>query len=348
MRIFCTSALALLVAPALLSDTIRLRDGKEYEGEVISEDGDAYVVMVQVTKTIRDQRRIPKQDVLEIVAEKKDETAYEEIKDLVPTPERLDLEDYDARITKVEDFLKNFPDSLLADEAAAMLETLDAEREVIASGGVKFDGKLLSATERNAVAFTLDSRIAAAVMNEAIARRQWIDALRAWDHLERDFPNSRVYVEAVPKILSVMQRQLAAVTRELESFDSRLEERQTNLERVPEKDRARVQAAIEQRAADYQQLVESEREQGIRWTSLDPFEKEPLSRAKSLLESEIRRLEKVDTSTIPDGDAAWAEAWTVLNGNPTPDDAREAMTQARSARLPKPYLDMLEEKMPSN
>lgn len=347
MRPLRILALGLLIGSAVHADTIRLRDGKEYEGVVISEDGDSYTVMVQVTETIRDQRRIPKKDILEIVKQKKDAAAFEKIKDLVPTPERLEVDEYDARIEEVESFLKEHGDSRLARSAASILETLDAEREVIASGGVKFEGKLLSATERQALAFTLDSQIVSAAMEEAIAEGRKIDALRAWDKLQEEFPSSRAYAAGIPKILPVMQVQLAAVERELEDIDERVEERLRKLERVPSKDRARVKEAIELEAADYKKLVEAEREAGIRWTSLNPFEKEPLNKARSLLEAEIRRIENFDPSRVPDGDAAWAAAWATLNGTPDLGAAREALSKARSARLPRKYIEILEAKMPS-
>lgn len=347
MRSFRLLALALLIGSAVHADTIRLRDGKEYEGVVISDDGDTYTVLVQVTGTIRDQRRIPKKDILEIVKEKKDAAAFEKIENLVPTPERLDVEGYNARIRKVESFLKEFPDSRLAPKAATILETLDAEREVIASGGVKFEGKLLSATERQAAAFTLDSQIVHAAMEEAIAEGRKIDALRAWDKLQQEFASSRAYVAAVPKILPVMRVQLAAVERELEDIDERVKERLRKLELVPTKDRSRAREAIERESADYKKLVEAEREAGIRWTSLHSFEKEPLNKARSLLEAEIRRLENFDPSRVPDGDSAWAEAWATLNGDPDPGAARDALSKARNARLPRKYIEILEEKMPS-
>ncbi len=338
--------LASLIGPSLFADTIRMRDGKEYEGVVISEEGDEYVVMVQVTETIRDQRRIAKKDVLEIVGERKDEAAYEEIKDLVPTPDRLDAEAYKERIAKVEDFFRKFPDSPLVPKVEPILMTLEDELTVVAAGGIKFEGEMLGAEERKAAAFSLDSQMVAATMEKAIAERRRIDALRAWDKLESEFPTSRAYRDAIPEILPVMRLQLAAVNRELDTFDRRLQERISNLERVPEKDRERAKQAIEREANEYLARIAKEKEEGIRWISLDPFQKEPLSRAKSLLESEIRQIEKIDTVTMPDGDAAWAEAWATLSGEPTKDEVRDALAKARNAQLPRKYLEILEAKAP--
>lgn len=341
-------ALAPLVLAIVHADTIRLRDGKHFEATVLSEADDHYVILVKVTETIREQRRIPKNKILEIVREKKDEIAFEELQELVPTPDRLDVEAYDSRIERLARFMEKFPDSPRVSTAEAMIKTLEAEREVIAAGGVKFDGELLGAEDRREKAFTIDSRIVEAELNDALSKGRRIEALRAWDELEKEFPTSTAYTDNLPRILDVMRTQLAAVEKALETYDQRVGRRAENMSRVPEKDRDRARQAIEDQASDYLDRIAEEREEGIRWLSLDPFQEEPLHRAKSLLESEIRRLEELDTRSIPNGDQAWKEAWTTLHADPNPDEAREAISKARDARLPERYIDMLEAEAPES
>lgn len=347
MKTLLPLAFATLVLPLVHADTIRMKDGRELEGIVVSDEGDEYVLLVQVTKTIRDQRRVAKSEVLEIVAEKKDAAAFEALTDVLPAPDGLDTAGYDARIARVKDFLKGFPDSRHVRKVEPMLAALEQERSIVAAGGIKFEGRMLGADERQANAFTLDSQVVAAKVDEAIAAGQRIAALRAWDDLQKDFPTSRACLAAMPKILVVMKAQLDAITQELETIDQRTSDRSANLERVPEKDRARARQAIAEQSADYLRTIEEEKEQGIRWISLDPFQKEPLDRVKSLLEAEIRRLESLDTSKIAGGDEAWSRAWTVLNGNPDEAAARQAVSDARSAGLSPKYLALLEAKIPA-
>jgi hypothetical protein len=339
--------LASLVLAIVHADTIRLRDGKELEGTVVSETDTEYVVRVEVTRSIREQRRIPKNTVLDIVREEKDETAFEELKGLVPTPDRLDVEAYEARIGRVEAFIGKFPESSRIPEAAKILDTLEVERDVVAAGGVKFEGELLAAADHHKRAFTLDSLIVEAEFNDAIAEGNRTAALRVWDKLTKEFPTSRAYVRNIPRAIEVMRVQLAAVDSALETLDDRVEERSAKLASLRESDRARARKAHEQQSADYLRRIEAEREQGIRWISLDPFEKAPLSAAKSMLQSEIQRLENLDTSRLPDGDEAWKAAWKALDEDAASDAARAAVANARSARLPQRYLEMLEARLPA-
>ena len=342
----------LAIAPFALSiglaDTIRLKDGTEFEGYVLSEEGGEYLVAVQVTKTIRDQRKIPKADVLEIIAEKKDELAYEKIKDLVPTPDLLELEDYDKRIEAVEDFIEEFGSSSLAEKASEMLKTLDQEREVIREGGVKFEDEMIPGDERDQKAYTLDSEIAASKVEKLASLGQKTQALRAWEELQSGFPTSRAYLDTIPLAIKLMQSLQTSVESQLATLDERLKKRADGIARIPEKDRARSQQAIDEVSAAYERRVAQEKEAGIKWLSLDPFHKEPLNATQTRLRQEIQRLERLDTAQIPDGDNVWRESWETLSGSPTMDEARKAVSNARSARLPEPYLKKLEAKMPSN
>jgi hypothetical protein len=336
-----------LLSIASSADTIRLRNGTEYEGVVLREEGDDYVVSVQVTKSIRDERRIPKRDVLEIVAEKKDEVAFERIKSLVPTPDLLTLEDYVERVNAVEGFMSKFNKSSYLREADKMLKVLDEERKIVADGGMKFEGKMIDGDERAASAYPLDARIAASEVKEFGDAGDLLGALRAWETFEKEFSGSSAYREMIPYAQRVMRTQLSKVNQLLDTFDARVAERESGLERIPQKDRARSEAAIAAEAANYERLVEAEKKAGIKWPSLSPWHKSPLQATKSRLEQEIKRLQKVDPSSIPDAEAAWKEAWDVMNGSPDSSAASSALSAARSARLPERYIEMLEKKAPS-
>lgn len=64
-------ALCLLaVALPCAADTFLLKDGITLNGAVVSEAGDFYLVEFQVTKSIKDDRKIAKADVVKITAAK--------------------------------------------------------------------------------------------------------------------------------------------------------------------------------------------------------------------------------------------------------------------------------------
>jgi len=343
-RLLLLLPLLTIAAPA---DTIRLRNGTEYEGIVLREEGDDYVVSVQVTKSIRDERRIPKRDVLEIVGEKKDEAAFEKLKTLVPTPDLLTLEEYVARVDAVEGFMSKFDKSSYLREADKILKVLDEERQLVEDGGIKFGGKMIPGEERAASAYPLDARIAAAEVEALGDAGDLVGALRAWETFEKEFAGSSAYRDSIPYAQRVMRTQLKQVDQLLDTYDARVAQREAGLERIPEKDRSRSEAAIDQESAAYERRLEAEKKEGIKWPSLSPWHKSPLQSTKSRLEQELKRLEKLDLSTLPDSEAAWKEAWEVLNGSPDSSAASSALSAARSARLPERYIRILEQKAPS-
>ena len=101
----------LLSAP-LCADTIVLKSGIEYQGKVISEDATNYLVEINVTKSIKDEKSIPKADVKEIrkeSAESAEKADFEKVGILVPTPDQLSAQDYQERIQKAESFIATYP-----------------------------------------------------------------------------------------------------------------------------------------------------------------------------------------------------------------------------------------------
>ncbi len=338
------SAFACL-APA---DTIRMRDGSELEGEVVSEKDDHYVVKVQVTKTIRDERKIPKTDVLEIVAEKKDALAFEEIKTLVPTPDLLTLQEYERRTAKVEGFMKEFSESRLLKSANALLKVLDDERKVVAEGGLKFEGKMIQASERAAHAYPLDAQIAASKVVAAGNAGDPTQALRAWTALESKFVASQAFLDTRSYAQKLMVAHLKSIDNSLATFDARMKEREAGLARIDERDRDRTKRAIAEQSAAYEAKLAKEKEENVKWPTLNPNHKEPMMVTKRLLETEIAKLEKLDPSKIPDGDKAWNDAWSVLTGGEVDrQTGTAAISAARSARLPSDYIALLEAKVPA-
>ena len=341
----CLLLIPLLLAQAT-ADTIRMRDGTSLEGIIVSETADSYVAMIQVTATIRDQRTIAKKDVLEIVTEKKDEKEFESISKLVPAPDLLDSGDYDARIKQLEDFVQRYPDTSRKKEVDAMIAQLQAEAEVVREGGVKWQGKLVTASERAAQAYTLDATIAAARFKDHAAAGRTIPALRAWDELATDFASSEAYAATIPQALRLMERFREELAEQIATFDARTKEREANIKGLDDGDMTRTRAVIEEESAEYLARVAAEKESKVRWLSLSPWHKEPMTEVASRLDQEIRKLTTASGTTPPDGDAAWTKAWEVLHSEASLDEKRDAVNKARTARLSKTYLDRLNALLP--
>jgi hypothetical protein len=200
--VFLALCLASFAVPAM-GDTFVLKDGTKLEGRIISEEGGEYLLEIQVTRTIKDQRRVPKADVAEIIAEKLDETAFLALPELVPTPDLLGAEEYQRRIELVETFIKSYPKSPRAADAEAILTTLKSEAAVVEGGGVKLDGKLIPAEEYRSNAYDIDAAVLAGKVRGHVAKGELLASLRAFDALSTEYATSAAFTEVTPLVLQV-------------------------------------------------------------------------------------------------------------------------------------------------
>lgn len=340
--------LPLLAISNALADSFELKDGTKFEGTILREEGSDYIIQVQVTKSIKDERRIPKADVVSQVAEKKDETAFPEIAKLIPAPDLLDAAGYDARIRKVEAFIKEFPQSPKNVEVRKIHDTLETERAVITEGGIKFEGKMVSAAERAPKAYALDASILASSLKAAVEAGDVLTALRTWSKLETNFAGSTAYRENIPFIVKVMRAHLGNVTTTLNGLDARVKARASGLAGMNGNDRTRSEQAIQEEQDAYLARVAREKADGIKWMSLDPYVKVPLEETKRMLDSEIRRLTNLDPGNLRNTEEAYEEAYaTVTKPEATPQEIQTALSKARSANLPAAYVELLTKATPA-
>ena len=184
----------LLITAALTSsitaDTILLKSGKKYEGKVISQDDKSYLVEVYVTKSIKDERRIPKDLVREIIPQAKDAKDFEIVKNLVPTPDRLDANAYAPRIKTAQEFLTKFPKSKHSKLVKTIIQTLEKEHHAISKGGIKLGGQLISAADLEANAYDIHARILLLDMKSHASNGNYQQALRKWETLQNTYSKS--------------------------------------------------------------------------------------------------------------------------------------------------------------
>lgn len=331
----------LLAAPAS-ADTFELKDGSKIEGTVLRTDGSDYIIEVQVTKSIKDERRIPKADVVKQVAEQKDETDFAAIATLVPAPDLYSENEYEAASAKVQNFIKKHPNSPRKKEAQKIYDTLENELAVVKTGGVKFEGRMIPASERAPKAYGLDASIVASNMKKAGDKNEVVSALREWNKLEKDYLGSSAYRDNKDYALTLMKSHLATVTSVLSGYDARVKARQSGLQGMEQSDRVRSEQAIQEEQSAYAARVEREKADGIKWHTLDPFAKKELDEAKRSLETEIRRLSTLDTSTLQNTEAAYEEAYAAITkSGAKKQEIDAAISKARGFNMPQKYLDEL-------
>ncbi len=340
--------LPLLVIASVSADTFELKDGTTITGTIIKEEGSDYIISVEFSKSIKEERRIPKANVAKQISEQKDETEFAGIAKLLPTPELQTAEVYQAQVNKVEAFIKKYPQSPKKQEALKVLSVLEKEFDVVEAGGVKFQGKLISAADRQPKAYALDAGIQAAAMKAAADQGDLLTALRAWTKLETGFQGSSAYRENIPFAVKIMKSQLSSVSTSLAGFDARTKARADGLAAMASADRNLSNAAIKEEQDAYMARLERDKAAGHKWPPLDPYVKAPLEETKRTLETEIRRLENIDTAHLPKSEEAYETAWAaVTKPGATPQEISAALSTASSASLPPAYMDLLKKAAPA-
>ncbi|MGC4014041.1 MAG: hypothetical protein QM755_05905 [Luteolibacter sp.] len=339
--------IAILLSAGLLgtaaADTFRLKDGTKLEGKLIKEDTESYVVDVQVTKSIREEKTIKKADVAGIDREATDEKAFAALKDVLPVPDLLIAADYDARIKKVRDFIKDNPGSTtLVKQAREMADTLEKERDAVAQGGVKLGGHLLTPEERESNKFDVDARMIEISIRTKAKEGNAVAALREFEKLEKEYQSSAAYREVLVTVKEIIRHYRAQAAEAAGSFDARLKKQQSGLELQQADDRAASAQAIAERDAQIKAAYDAEKKSGAKWITPSPYLKASLDEAVKYADQELKRLDAVKLDTLPDGGKAWREAWVAVHAGGDMKSATTLISAARTAKLPDRYIKELE------
>jgi hypothetical protein len=324
-----------------VADTFVLKDGTELEGVILREEGENYVLEVQVTKSIKDERVVPKADVTKIVRVMADATAFEKIADVYPVPDLLTLGDYDRRIAAVNGFLKEHPGSSNVAKAKELLQSLTDERTAIAAGGLKLGGLVISAADFRANAVELDARVLAAKIRDHASRSEWLAALRAFSALDLEYRTTQPYQEVLPLVKQVMRTHQTEIEQNLATLDERIKKREAGLSQMSGDDRSVTEAALKEEAAAIESRYQEEKKNRLAWVTPSPYHKASLEDSRRLAESELKRVAALPAPTMDSG-KAYREAWEAIAGGDK-KKVETALRDAKSARLPARYLTVLED-----
>lgn len=334
---------SLAISLPAMADTFTLKDGTTLEAAIISETVDSYKLEVQITKSIKDERTIPKADVVKITRLQPDAKAWEAIAKLIPTPDLLTDEEYGARIIAVEKFLKDHPTSDKATEAKAMLATLKAESTIIASGGVKVKGVIVSPNDYPHNAYDLDARVKEAKIRALVNQGQPLTALREFTVFSADFQNTTSFAALAPLMVQVIKAHMAESEQLLLTLDARSKKRIAGLAQMSPDDRKISENAIKEEDAAIEARLKAEKTGLKNWVTPSPYNKGSLEETVSFGKAELTRIAAVKTALGQDAGKAWRDAWAVIRHGGAPAAIATAVTAARTAGVSPKYLAMLEE-----
>lgn len=324
------------------ADTFNLKDGTSLEGVILSDAGDAYVVDVQVTKSIKDERKILKTDVAKIIRDEPDLKAFEPISKLVPTPDLLTADAYSRNIATVEKFLNTYPTSGKSRAAKAILETLKSESAQIDAGGIKLIGKIIAPAEYQANAYDLDARVQEAKIRGFIAANQFLHALRVFVDFDRDYRNTLSYGALLTIMKQVIQTQVEEAKQSLATLDARTKERTVGIQRMPLEDRKITEEAIKSEDAELEGFYKAEKNAKQSWPTTSPFHKASLEDTVKFGQAELIRLNSVKTTLGVDSGKSYREAWTAIHSGSNAAAVTAALASAKAAGVATRYLAPLE------
>lgn len=296
------------------ADTISLKSGETVEGKIIREDETHYVVEVVVSGTIKDEKKIARADVKNIDKKGADEKAFDELGIVVPTPDLLDKEAYDEWIAKLEGFVKAYPDSPRAKAAKGMLDTLGTERALVAEGGIKFGNEMVAAGEYDRNAYEFDVKIAEKKIRDAVARRDFIRALRLFSGYCEKFGDAEGCEAMNPLMLQVLGAYKATLEENLAALDMRMEKRKSGLASMAVEDRSKTERALKDQMEKIEMRYQKEKSSGQKWITSDAFHKASMDDAMRSVDAEVSRLRALQPSQpleVPLADV-YRIAWNVI------------------------------------
>ncbi len=326
------------------SETFHLKDGRTLEGRLIRESEDSYLVEVQVGRGIWDEVTLSKNDVLKIDQPKQNEKDFDELNKLLPIPDLLGPEEYNARIAQIRQFIARNPDSSLGEKAQEIFDAHIAEQKVIEEGGIKVNGRLINAADRLSDHYEIESRAAEAEIVRLAQSGALLNALRTFSQFEEQFSGSEAWYSLLPLMQQVVAAHQAQAREMLDALDARIARQEVGLSRMAPEERQTTLRAIAERDAALKARHEQERGTRGYWLSINPDYKPALDETIRMADQEIRRLTSAANQTLrqPTPSEVWRNAYAAIQSGDE-SQVRTAIQTARSARLPESYLKMLQE-----
>ena len=286
------SALAALLGLAVtgFADTVTLKSGEKLEGRVTNETETEVSIEVAVTASIKDQRVIKKSDVAKIEKVQPDLEAWEDLKKLDLGPESQESADYQRSINLLNGFVTQFPQSAHAAEAKTKVGQFQAEQKRVEAGELKLGGNWMTADEVKEERMQINGRILLGRMKANIAKRQFVEALNAFDALDKTANGSASYPDAIVVARQILPALKDAAEQLKTQVKAQAEERKRRLQNVQGAERLQLEALQKKQVAQTDALVASYEKTGVKWLPLSPANEKSLTALSSKATSELSAL----------------------------------------------------------
>lgn len=322
------------------ADIFIMKDGSRLDAKIISETADSYVLDVQITKSIKDEKTVAKADVKEIEKEKLDQKAFEKLAGIVPAPDLLSADDYEKRMAPISNFIREFPKSPLVKDATTMLDTLKAEAAAVKAGGIKLDGTIISAEAYKANAYELDAKVLEARIRSAVTRGDYVNALRGLNKMASDYHGTLSFAALTSLRTQVLRAYNSQITEQLSTYDARVADRTANMARMSSEDRRVTGEALQEDMDIFEKRFLAQEAAQEEWKDTNPFHKKSLEEAENAIEEAAG---KEWSPFEKDAGKAYRVALVKIAESEDEDTIKEILQLAGEYEIPEKYLLNLQE-----
>ncbi len=320
-----TAVFLLTLATSAFADVVTLKSGEKVEGKITAETAAEITISVK-TGGITDEQTIKTADVASVNKDEPDALAWQPLKALKLGKNSLPATSYDAAINPLKAFASEFPKSQFAAEAQKIADAFAAEKKRVESGEVKLDDKWLSKDEAQKERYQINGLIAFNYMKDQ-STRDMVGALNTFDAIEKSFPGSRTYpdaVEYVQKMLPVLKGQVESRAKLLAAQKAEREQKLAQLTGAP---KTSVQDDINREKAATEAALSASRKAGYKWDPLSPSTEESLKNLASKATSEMQRLAGLPVAKMRSSMASAEKAKAAIEKHDFPA-AEAALAQA--------------------
>ena len=322
-----TAVFLLTLATSAFADVVTLKSGEKVEGKITA-DTDTEITITVKTGGIIDEQTIKKTDIASVAKDEPDVVAWQPLKALKLGKNSLPAASYDAAINPLKAFASEFPKSQFAADAQKIADAFAAEKKRVEAGEVKLEDKWLSKEEAQKERYQINGLIAFNYMKEQ-STRDMIAALNTFDAIEKNFPGSRTYpdaVEYVQKMLPALKGQVESRAKALAATKAERDQKLAQLTGAP---KTTLQDEINREKTATEAALSASRKAGYKWDPLSPGTEESLKNLASKTTSEMQRLAGLPVAKMRSSVASAEKAKAAIEKHDFPA-AEAALAQASS------------------
>jgi hypothetical protein len=288
--------LSVTLATSLFADTVTLKNGTKIEGKITNET-DTQLTIETKSGGIIDEQTVKKEDVQSVTKLTPDEIAYAALRSVklgansLPTPTQ-----YDNYLTALKAFVSQHPQSKYKPEIEKLTADFEAEQKRVADGEVKLDGKWLSKVEVQRERYQINATVAANYMKEQSARGDAVGAMNTFELLEKQYPGSRGYIDAVDAAKRIVPALKQQADARIARLPAEIAEREKSIAGAAGLNKIELQGEYDREKQSNEAALAVAKRQQLKWPPFIPRNEESMKQISTLAGEAASRLASVDVA----------------------------------------------------